>query len=79
MRGIALHRRAKPERAGVLALVQQPLLDRVRNFIRELRLDDELVVGETLDAALRRICSAFCLESCCWIPRVLTEKYKPPP
>jgi pilus assembly protein CpaE len=56
---------SKPEREGILAVMQQqPMLDRVQELIRELQLDDELVVSETLDAALRRIRSGY-------LPRVL--------
>jgi pilus assembly protein CpaE len=51
---------AKPEREGILAVIQhQPMLDRVQELIREMQLDDELVVSETLDAALRRIRSGY--------------------
>ena len=50
----------KPEREGVLAVMQQqPMLDRVQELIREMQLDDELVVSETLDAALRRLRSGY--------------------
>jgi pilus assembly protein CpaE len=46
----------KPEREGILAVMQdQPTLDRLQGIIRELQLDDELVVTDTLDSALRRI------------------------
>src|SRR6266481_3816893 len=46
----------KPERDGILAVLQeQTTIDRVQSAIRELQLDDELSVAETLDAALRRI------------------------
>ena len=46
----------KPEREGILAVMQQqPLLDRVQEIVREMQLEDELVVTDTLDAALRRI------------------------
>ena len=46
----------KPEREGILAVVQeQTTIDRVQGAIRELQLDDELSVADTLDAALRRI------------------------
>lgn len=46
----------KPEREGILAvLIEQPTIDRVQGVIRELQLDDELTVTDTLDAALRRI------------------------
>jgi pilus assembly protein CpaE len=56
---------AKPEREGILAVMQQqPLLDRVQEIVREMQLDDELVVTDTLDAALRRIRSGY-------VPRVL--------
>jgi pilus assembly protein CpaE len=65
MRGLRSAAAAKPERAGVLAVMQQqPLLERVQEIIRELQLDDELVVSETLDAALRRIRGGY-------LPRVL--------
>lgn len=56
---------AKPTREGILAVMQhQPMLDRVQEMIRELQLDDELVVTDTLDAALRRIRSGS-------VPRIL--------
>ena len=56
---------AKPTREGILAVMQhQPMLDRVQEMIRELQLDDELVVTDTLDDALRRIRSGS-------MPRVL--------
>jgi pilus assembly protein CpaE len=43
-------------RDGILAVLQdQATLDRLRGVIRELQLDDELVVAETLDMALRRM------------------------
>jgi pilus assembly protein CpaE len=65
MRGSRSAAASKPERAGVLAVMQQqPLLDRVQEIVRELQLDDELVVTDTLDAALRRIRSGQ-------VPRVL--------
>jgi pilus assembly protein CpaE len=45
-----------PEREGILAVLQeQTTIDRVEGAIRELQLDDELTVEDTLDAALRRI------------------------
>jgi pilus assembly protein CpaE len=45
-----------PERDGILAVLHEPAtVDRVQGAIRELQLDDELAVLETLDAALRRI------------------------
>ena len=45
-----------PEREGILAVLQeQATIDRVQGAIRELQLDDELTVADTLDAALRRV------------------------
>ncbi|MBV8337791.1 MAG: AAA family ATPase [Alphaproteobacteria bacterium] len=65
MRGSRSTAATKSERAGVLAVMQQqPMLDRVQEIIREMQLDDELVVSETLDAALRRIRGGY-------LPRVL--------
>jgi pilus assembly protein CpaE len=65
MRGFRSAAATKSERAGVLAVMQQqPMLDRVLEIIREMQLDDELVVSETLDAALRRIRGGY-------LPRVL--------
>ncbi len=47
---------AKPEREGILAVLQeQSTIDRIQAVIRELQLDDELAVADTLDAALKRI------------------------
>ena len=55
----------KPERAGVLAVLpEQQMADRVQGIMHELQLDDELVITDTLDAALRRIRSGYA-------PRVL--------
>jgi len=55
----------KPERAGVLAVVQEPqTVDRLQGICRDMQLDDELVITDTVDAALRRIRSGH-------IPRVL--------
>jgi len=55
----------KPERAGVLAVLQeQQTLERLQGIIHDLQLEDELVVTDTLDAALRRIRSGYA-------PRVL--------
>jgi len=55
----------KPERAGVLAVVQeQQTVDRLQGICRDMQLDDELVIVDTVDAALRRIRSGS-------IPRVL--------
>lgn len=52
-------------REGVLAVLQeQATLDRLQGVVRELQLDDELVVTDTLDAALRRIRSGA-------VPRIL--------
>ena len=49
----------KPEREGILAVIHEPAtLDRVQGVLRELQLDDELIIADTLDAALRRIRSA---------------------
>jgi pilus assembly protein CpaE len=46
----------KPERDGILAVLQeQSTVDRIQGVIRELQLDDELTVTDTLDSALRRI------------------------
>jgi pilus assembly protein CpaE len=54
-----------PEREGILAvLTDRSTIDRIQGVIRELQLDDELTVSDTLDAALRRIRSGFA-------PRVL--------
>jgi len=48
------------QREGVLAVVgDQATLDRLQGVIRELQLDDELAVTDTLDAALRRVRSGF--------------------
>ena len=45
-----------PERKGVLAVVRdQATLDRLQGVIRELQLDDELAVTDSLDAGLRRM------------------------
>jgi pilus assembly protein CpaE len=55
----------KPERAGVLAVVQeQQTVDRLQGICRDMQLDDELITADTLDAALRRIRSGYA-------PRVL--------
>ena len=55
----------KPERVGVLAVVQeQQTVDRLQGICRDMQLDDELVIVDTVDAALRRIRSGH-------IPRVL--------
>ena len=55
----------KPERVGVLAVVQeQQTVDRLQGICRDMQLDDELVIVDTVDAALRRIRSGS-------IPRVL--------
>ena len=65
MRGLRAAAAPKPDRAGVLAVVQeQPLADRLQGLMHELQLDDELVISDTLDAALRRIRSGYA-------PRVL--------
>jgi pilus assembly protein CpaE len=50
----------KPERAGVLAVVQeQQTVDRLQGICRDMQLDDELIFADTLDAALRRIRSGY--------------------
>ena len=44
----------KSEREGILAVLHEPsTIDRIQGVIRELQLDDELSVTDTLDAALR--------------------------
>jgi pilus assembly protein CpaE len=46
----------KPEREGILAVLpEQSTVDRIQWVIRELQLDDEFTIADTLDAALRRI------------------------
>jgi pilus assembly protein CpaE len=46
----------KPEREGILAVMhEQSTIDRVQGVLRELQMDDELTVADTLDGALRRI------------------------
>jgi len=46
----------KPAREGILAVLREPsMIDRIQGVIRELQLDDELSVTDTLDDALRRI------------------------
>src|SRR5436309_2368944 len=55
----------KPEREGVLAVLNDPsTIDRIRGVIHELQLDDELTLTDSLDAALRRIRSGT-------VPRVM--------
>ena len=50
----------KPERTGVLAVVQeQQTVDRLQGICRDMQLDDELIIADTLDAALRRIRSGY--------------------
>ncbi len=50
----------KPAREGVLAVVRdQATLDRLQGVIRELQLDDELVVTDTLDYGLQRMRSGL--------------------
>src|SRR5215831_1044145 len=59
-RGLRSAAAPKPDRAGVLAVLQeQPMADRLQGLMHELQLDDELVISETLDAALRRIRTGF--------------------
>jgi pilus assembly protein CpaE len=44
------------EREGIIAALQdQATIDRVQGVIRDLQLDDEFTVADTLDSALRRI------------------------
>jgi pilus assembly protein CpaE len=65
MLGLRAAAAPKPERAGVLAVLpEQQTADRVQGIMHELQLEDELVVIDTLDAALRRIRSGYA-------PRVL--------
>jgi pilus assembly protein CpaE len=46
----------KPQREGILAVLGEPsTIEHVQGLIRELHLEDELTVVDTLDAALRRI------------------------
>jgi len=46
----------KAEREGIVTILQdQATLDRVQGIIRELQLDDELMVEPTLDSALGRV------------------------
>ena len=60
MRGLRSAAAPKPERAGVLAVLQeQPMADRLQGLMHELQLEDELVISDTLDAALRRIRTGF--------------------
>src|SRR5437899_607338 len=50
----------KPQRDGILAVLQdQSTVDRIQGVIREAQLDDELIVADSLDAALRRIRSGL--------------------
>jgi pilus assembly protein CpaE len=43
-------------REGVLAVLQdQPTAERLQGVVRELQLDDELTIADTLDAGLRRL------------------------
>jgi len=65
MRGLRSAAAPRPDRAGVLAVVpEQQMADRLQGLMHELQLDDELVIIDTLDAALRRIRSGYA-------PRVL--------
>jgi pilus assembly protein CpaE len=65
MRGSRAAAALKTERTGLLAVMQeQSMIDRLQGICRDMQLDDELVVADTLDAALRRIRSGFA-------PRVL--------
>ena len=50
----------KAERQGVAAVLEdQATLDRVQGVMRELRLEEELVLEPTLDAVLRRVREGF--------------------
>jgi pilus assembly protein CpaE len=65
MKSAATAASRKTDREGVLAVLHdQGTLDRVQGVIRELQLDDELVMEGTLDSALRRVREGFA-------PRVL--------
>ena len=65
MRGLRSAAAPRPDRAGVLAVVpEQQMADRLQGLMHELQLNDELVIIDTLDAALRRIRSGYA-------PRVL--------
>jgi pilus assembly protein CpaE len=65
MRGSRPAAAPKPDRAGVLAVVpEQQMADRLQAIMHELQLDDELIISDTLDEALRRIRSGYA-------PRVL--------
>jgi len=56
MKALRSNAALKPEREGILAVLHEPsTIDRIQGVIRELQLDDELSVTDTLDAALRRI------------------------
>ena len=51
MRGSRSAAAPKPERAGLLAVVQeQNTADRLQEICRDMQLDDELVIADTLDA-----------------------------
>jgi pilus assembly protein CpaE len=56
MKAVRAKTGSEPAREGVLAVMRdQATLDRLQGVIRELQLDDELSVTDTLDLALRRI------------------------
>ena len=60
MRGLRSAAARRPDRAGVLAVVpEQQMADRLQGLMHELQLNDELVIIDTLDAALRRIRSGY--------------------
>ncbi len=65
MKGSAAAAGRNPARGGILGVLHdQTTLERLQDVIRELQLDDELVVTDTLDAALRRMRSGS-------LPRIL--------
>ena len=65
MNGSAAAAGRSPAGDGILAVLHDhTTLDRLQDVIRELQLDDELVVTDTLDAALRRMRSGS-------VPRIL--------
>src|SRR5437879_456513 len=60
MRGSRSAAALKTERSGVLAVLQaQPTAARLQGRRRDMQMDDELVIADTLDAALRRIRSGY--------------------
>jgi pilus assembly protein CpaE len=56
MRAAPTKASTNPAREGVLAVLRdETTLERLQRVVRELKLQDELTVADTLDAALRRI------------------------